>query len=807
MISFRSGENQGLRSFARAFRRFVTLGLALLLAAPLSQAQQNQPHIGYLYPAGGQKGTKFQILIGGQFLDETTQVLVTGGGFTATVVEQTKPLAGKELQLLRDKIKTLQEKKQAAALGPTKSEGKGGTATKAPTDGESKNAAAAKTPAVSEGKDVAPATPPPVFTAEDQKELAEARQKLLKNPPRPANPALAETVTLDVTLAPDARTGDRELRLLTRAGLTNPMVFQVGQLPEVREQKAITDISPKEQAVTLPAVINGQIMPGDVDRYRFPARQGQQVVVAVFARALIPYLADAVPGWFQATIALYDSKGKELAYDDDYRLNPDPVLSYKIPQDGDYVIEIKDSIYRGRDDFVYRIFAGELPFVTSLFPLGSEVGKTTIVDIKGWNLPATQMAPNIATTGIQQIALRNGQLVPNRISYKVDTLPEIVEQEPNNSPDTAQPVTLPVIVNGRIDASGDWDVFRFEGKAGQEIVAEVYARRLDSPLDSVLKLTDTQGQQLAFNDDHEDKGSGLNTHHADSYLTAKLPANGTYFIHLGDIQRKGGPEYAYRLRLSTPQPDFELRVAPSSINLRAAGNTPLTVYALRKDGFSGEITLALTKAPAGFLLSGARIPANQNQVRLTLMAPYASPTGPVELVLAGLAEIQGQKVVHVAVPAEDMMQAFAYRHLVPSQELMVNVVGRIQPIAFYWIAGATPVKIQAGGTGRIELGQPAAVTQNRNSAKSKLAAQTKITFQLSDPPDGISLKDTTESGSRTELVLQCDAAKAKPGLSGNLVVQVYLERTPDGAKAKAKAANQANLVNALPAIPFVVVAP
>jgi hypothetical protein len=382
-----------------------------------------------------------------------------------------------------------------------------------------------------------------------------------------------------------------------------------------------------------------------------------------------------------------------------------------------------------------------------------------------------------------------------------------MEQEPNNSPDTAQLVTLPAIVNGRINAPGDWDVFRFEGKAGQEIVAEVYARRLDSPLDSVLKLTDAQGQQLAFNDDHEDKGSGLNTHHADSYLTAKLPVNGTYFIHLGDIQRKGGPEYAYRLRLSAPQPDFELRVAPSSINLRAAGNTPLTVYALRKDGFSGEITLALTKAPAGFLLSGARIPANQSQVRLTLMAPYASPTGPAELVLAGQAEIQGQKVVHVAVPAEDMMQAFAYRHLVPSQELMVDVVGRIQPIAFYFVTGASPVKIPAGGTGRIELGQPAAVAQNRNSAKNKMAAQARITFQLSDPPEGISLKDTTESWGRAELVLQCDAAKAKPGLSGNLIVQVYLERTPDAAKAKAKGANQANLVNTLPAIPFVVVAP
>jgi len=57
------------------------------------------------------------------------------------------------------------------------------------------------------------------------------------------------------------------------------------------------------------------------------------------------------------------------------------------------------------------------------------------------------------------------------------------------------------------------------------------------------------------------------------------------------------------------------------------------------------------------------------------------------------------------------------------------------------------------------------------------------------------------------LVLQCDSAKAKPGLSGNLIVQVFLERTPDGANAKAKGANQTNLVNTLPAIPFVVVAP
>ena len=199
-----------------------------------------------------------------------------------------------------------------------------------------------------------------------------------------------------------------------------------------------------------------------------------------------------------------------------------------------------------------------------------------------------------------------GKLISNRVPFAVDTLPECLEQEPNNEPADAQPVTLPIIVNGRIDPPGDWDVFRFEGRAGQKIVAEVDARKLDSPLDSVLKLTDADGRQLAFNDDYDDKGTGLSTHHADSYLTATLPANGAYYLYLGDAQHKGGPEYAYRLRISEPRPDFALRVVPSSINVRAGASVPITVYALRKDGFSGEIALALKDAPKGFTLSGGR---------------------------------------------------------------------------------------------------------------------------------------------------------------------------------------------------------
>ena len=126
--------------------------------------------------------------------------------------------------------------------------------------------------------------------------------------------------------------------------------------------------------------------------------------------------------------------------------------------------------------------------------------------------------------------MRKDDRVSNRVPFAVDTLPECFEKEPNDSIATAQRVTLPIIVNGRVDKPGDWDVFRFEGRAGDTIVAEVYARRLDSPLDSVLKLTDASGKQLAFNDDHEDKGAGLDTHYADSYITATLPADGAFYI-------------------------------------------------------------------------------------------------------------------------------------------------------------------------------------------------------------------------------------------------------------------------------------
>jgi len=650
------------------------------VAPGAASRNMRKPGIGYAYPAGGKQGTTFELKLAGRYLDGVSGAVVSGGDVKATVVRHVKPLNGKEINLLRDRLKELQAKLKGTNTGSS--------AVKAAAD-----------------------SPQTTSRAQMLAEINQIKEKLAnpKNRNR-ENPQLGEDVVLKVTIAPDARPGPRQLRLRTTAGLSNPVAFHVSQLSEYTEQEPNNRQADTGAASILPVVINGQIMPGDVDRFALKLKRGQKLVALASARELVPYLADAVPGWFQATLALYDSHGNEVAYDDDYRFNPDPVLLYEVPSDGEYVIEIKDAIYRGREDFVYRITVGELPFITSMFPLGGPAGQKTTVRLKGWNLPTETLTiePKGRSSGTIPVRVRSGKIVSNAIPFAVDDLREAREIEPNNRQVGAQRLTLPLIVNGRIDSPTDQDVFRFQGRAGQKIVAEVLARHLNSPLDSVLKLMDSSGRKLAINDDSEDKAAGLMTHHADSFLAATLPADGTYYLCLTDAQAKGSEEYAYRLRVSPPRPDFELRVVPSTINARAGGTVPVTVYAMRRDGFAGTITLKLKDAPAGLALSNNRLWAGKDFIRTALRIPPNCPREPFTLQIQGSAQIGQRTVVHDAVPADDMMQAFIYHHLVPAEDLRIAVVGRVR----------TPArKPQATTTRRPAVKKPTSAPTRRPPAK------------------------------------------------------------------------------------------
>lgn len=762
-----------------------------ILFAAAAHGQLEQPRIGYAYPAGGQQGTTFEVVLGGQHLDGACAAYVSGNGVRAEVVEHIRPLNQGAFKEIQNQIGKLRTKKDEAA-------------------GES--GFRRRTQSFTNA----------MWTAEDEMRMSELRSRLSTFSIRKTSvPALVETVRLQVTVEMDEQPGRRELRVRGDKGLSNPLVFDIGQLPEFSEEsarsKAVTEskkrggrgrrqqqeIKPVPGAapvmedpnadvlVTLPVTINGQILPGDEDRYRFHASRGQQLIAMVSARDLIPYLPDAVPGWFQAVLTLYDAKGREVAYNDDFRFYPDPVLHCEIPEDGEYVLKIRDALHRGREDFVYRIAVGELPFITGIFPMGCSSSGGGSINLCGYNLEKTEMGVGAKPPGTYPVSIRKGRLLSNRVPFAIDTLPEYLEAEPNNELNTAQPIKGPVIVNGRIEKPGDVDMFSFSCRAGAHIVAETKARRLGSPLDSHLTLTDAGGIQLALNDDHEDKSDGLATHHADSRLTFKVPKDGIYHLHLRDTQQRGGQEYSYRLHLAAQRPDFELRVVPSAINACAGTTVPVRVYALRKDGFDGAIALELAKLPPGFILAGGQIPAGQNSVLLTLTVPPQPQLEPCKLSMVGRARIGHRETVRPALPADDVMQAFIYRHLVPADTLQVAVT-EAQRVSAPRLLSTKPLRIQQGGTASIPFAMPVRMRFG------------ELQFELLDPPEGITIKDVSLNGSESSIVLHCNSAA--PETSGNLVFNAFAANAgAASSKGKEQRKRQRIPISALPAIPFEIV--
>jgi hypothetical protein len=233
----------------------LALTSAAWLLALTAMAQPNSPHIGYVYPAGGQIGTTVELKVGGQFLEGVTNAFVTGGGVSVTVTDFNRPMQQGLFNTLRDRLQELRDKRQAARRG----------------DGSTNQ-----------------------WTDADEKEMMSIRDRILRNPPnRNATPAIADVATLRVSIATNAGPGTREIRLTTATGLSNPMKFCVGSLPEFTAPSARAPNPDEERMrrqfnlppielpstnlakLTLPTTINGQITPGEVDRYRFDARRAR----------------------------------------------------------------------------------------------------------------------------------------------------------------------------------------------------------------------------------------------------------------------------------------------------------------------------------------------------------------------------------------------------------------------------------------------------------------------------------------------------------------------------------------------------
>jgi hypothetical protein len=81
----------------------------------------------------------------------------------------------------------------------------------------------------------------------------------------------------------------------------------------------------------------------------------------------------------------------------------------------------------------------------------------------------------------------------------------------------------------------------------------------------------------------------------------------------------------------------------------------------------------------------------------------------------------------------------------------------------------------------------------------------RVQFELSNPPEGIELRDASPLREGTEIVLRSDAAKVKPGLKGNLIINVSAERQLPAASGRPQANRQRVPLGTLPAVPFEIV--
>jgi hypothetical protein len=536
---------------------------------------------------------------------------------------------------------------------------------------------------------------------------------------------------ITVTLAAGAPLGERDLRVLTRGGPSNRFRFIVGELPETLEQEPNSELRQAQALNRLPVVVNGRLLQADRDFYKFHGKAGQTLVLDVQARALLPYIADAVPGWCDPVMTLYSPEGKPLITVDDFRSKPDPVITCTLPTTGDYYVELNDVLFRGRADFVYRLTIGEIPYVTDIYPLGGQRGTTARVLVRGVNLPLTNLDVAIPADSpkYRSIGLSSGGLAHNRLPFAVGNWAEATETEPNDSLTNATVIAAPATVNGIIDHPGDIDYYKFKAQRGDRWVMEIIARRVDSPLDSVLTLLDSTGKELQENDDTPDPEAALVTHQADSRIVYTFRQNADFYLRVRDGQSKGGPAYAYRLSIGPEPPDFTLRLTPDNPRVGRGETALITIDAVRKGGFDGDISVVAENLPAKFNVNAAVLTEGQNQGVLTITAPFDAELGILEPKISGKAKIEEKEVVHAAFPAESVMQAFAYTYYVPTHELLLGVVEGA-PFALA-INVASNAVLELPRSGELQLPVKVLRREGGNGA---------VSINLVRPPPGVAAK-------------------------------------------------------------------
>lgn len=440
-----------------------------------------------------------------------------------------------------------------------------------------------------------------------------------------------------VSLPADAPIGLHTIRVATKNGVSNFRPFLVDDLTGLEETTS-NRTKDTAQDVPVPCSVSGRTDAEASDFFKVKVAAGQKLTFEVLARRIGSPL--------DPIIVLHDAKTKreliDLYADDTPGLQSDCRLTHTFKEVGEILVEVRDTTYRGGNDYFYRLRIGEFPGATTAFPLAAQRGKAAKIGFSG---PGTDDIPAVAVKAPADPSIAAIHVAPKRGSgpsgWPVPVLltdePQTVEQEPNNTPDKANKLPIPGGVSARFLEKGDLDHFAIVGKKGQKLVIEAMTYEVNSPAEVLIRVLDAKGAEVAKS----------NPAAVPPRLEFTPPADGNYVIACEHLNYLFGPNEVYHLSVAPAAPDFAVSLALDRYEAPAGGGTSVAVTNVaRLNGYTGPVELSIAGDKA---LSGTvTVPAGQTQAFVPLMVKAGTKPGAHTFVVKATAKVNGEEIVRYA---------------------------------------------------------------------------------------------------------------------------------------------------------------
>ncbi len=502
----------------------------------------------------------------------------------------------------------------------------------------------------------------------------------------------------------DAVPGVYPLRVETSEGLSNALLFTVGQFPQVMELEAYPDSESEDstndfpetaQAIEVPVTVEGRLQGAERDLFRIRARKGQQLVAEVVARRA----GSAI----DPSLELLDSGGRVLARNGDSRgMGLDARLTFTAEEDGEYLLVVRDERFSVQDQDFYRLTVGEYKFANGVFPLGWTRGSEVQAEFFGGNL-SEPLRANIDVRNAPRYASEAWVRVPGTPSSVPFLLSDGREMLESENPGVLE---NGVVMNGRIAKAGEIDRYRLAVAGGDQWAFELRSGEL--PGSSLYGVMTIEGgnETLAV--------AGKHAGDPNPYIITTTGVTATYpFVNLTvppdvseitvsveDLLNRGGIEFAYRLVARKQGPDFLLTINEPYINIPREGSAIVSVTAERR-GYYGPIQLYLANAPDDIEVSGGQIAPTSTLGNtlprfeigsLTLTPKSGAELRRLDLIVRGKATQEGQ---------EELDRRAA------GPGIRVNVKGTEQPaVTAEWLGYDLPARINPEQPAYLEFLSP-----------------------------------------------------------------------------------------------------